>query len=505
MTQTFSALFEKDPCEFAPGVKFALRVPALAGDAYTIARAAQSAKKHGQKLLVVTADAADTARLAQEVAWLAPELGIDTLPDWETLPYDVMSPQESLVSERLKTLHRLSLSRAADLTLVSVVTAAQKLPPVSYVGANGFVFKTGDVVSVDALKTTLANAGYAAVREVLAAGEFAVRGGIVDVFPMGSDRPFRLDFMDEEIESIRWFDLESQRSMEPVDSIELLPGHEFPVDAESLTAFQRRWRIRFPGDPTKHLPYRDAGSGVLAPGIEYYLPLFFDETATLADYLSPETRILFSGPCREALDGFLKDTHTRSRLFADDPQRPALSAEELWLKTDEFFSSLKPFARFTLEKTGPTRESALTGCAVDRKSTRPLHALEGFRDTVRAKKGRLLIVAGSPGRQNTMAELFRAMSFPFAEFDSAQAFFSASDTVGLTTGPLTEGFALEADKLFVLTETELYGSTPQAARRAARRASNVEMLVRDITELRVGDPVVHLEHGIGRYRGLERR
>lgn len=503
---TIPSLFPKNVFDFAPGDRYALSLPALASDALALAQAGLEAKKRQQRLLIVCADASDVYRLSQEIAWFAPELSVSTLPDWETLPYDVLSPQEELISERLATLYRLSTERTeGDVVLVSAVTASQRLAPVSFVGGNTFFFRTGETVSLTSLKENLVKAGYAHVKEVLAAGEFAVRGEIVDVYPMGADRPFRLDFFDDEIESIRWFDVETQRSMEKVEEIRLLPGHEFPVNEEALTRFRQRWRVRFPGDPSKFLPYKDAGNGILSPGIEYYLPLFFDETATLADYLTPETRIVLVGDIQRALETFLHDTKQRARILESDPLRPALSPQELWQTPEDFFVSLSPFARFTIRRTDPESVKALQCVAIDRKSQNPVKALADFVETSRARGERVLLVASSVGRQGTMADLFRASGLPIVECDTPESFFTSETALGLTTGPLYQGLRLTDPKIAVLTETELYAASPQRARmRRQRHSTNVEMLVRDITELKVGDPVVHLEHGIGRYLGLER-
>lgn len=503
---SISPLFSKSPFAFQPGDRYALSLPTLASDALALAQTGLEAKAQRKRLVVICADAADVYRLSQEISWFAPNLSVSSLPDWETLPYDVLSPQEDLVSERLATLYRLSTERSeGDVVLVSAVTASQRFAPVSFVGGNTFFFRTGDRVSLTSLKSNLVKAGYANVKEVLAAGEFAVRGEIVDVFPMGTDRPFRLDFFDDEIESIRWFDVETQRSMEKVDEIRLLPGHEFPVNDEALTAFRQRWRVRFPGDPSKFLPYKDAGNGILSPGIEYYQPLFFDETATFADYLTPETRVVFVGDIQKALEGFLRETTQRARILASDPLRPALDPKELWLTPEDFFTSLAPFARFTIRRIEQGSAKDLQCVAIDRKSQNPVKALLDFTETSRVRGERVLLLASSVGRQGTMSDLFRASGLNFSEFDTFEDFLASDVPVGLATSPLYQGARVEHPKIALLTETELYAASPRRTRlRRRAQSTNVEMLVRDITELKVGDPVVHLEHGIGRYLGLEK-
>ena len=289
-------LISEDIFRFGPGDRYALPIGTAAPDALALSQMAEKCRARHERLLVICADPLDAVRLGQEIPWFSTELGVRSLPDWETLPYDVLSPQEDIVSERLETLYRMtSGTKGLDVVIASAVTAAQRMAPVAYVGANTFFFRPGDTLSVEGLRSNLAAAGYAGVKQVLAAGEFAVRGSIIDVFPMGSDRPFRLDLFDDEIESNRWFAVETQRSMEAVNEIRLLPGHEFPVTPEAVTGFRQRWRTRFAGDPGKSLVYRDIGNGVLPPGIEYYLPLFFEQTATLADYLSAGTRVVLVG------------------------------------------------------------------------------------------------------------------------------------------------------------------------------------------------------------------
>ncbi len=505
-------LLSVDISKSRPGERLRVPLPASRADAAALAQAALSAKKRGERFVVVCADPADVHRLAAEMPWFEPSLDVRPLPDWETLPYDVLSPQEELVSERLETLYRLTTpSGGADVLLASAVTAAQRMAPVAYIGANTFFFSKGERISLEKLKENLVLAGYANVKQVLAAGEFSVRGSIVDVFPMGSEKPFRLDLFDDEIDEIRWFDVETQRSMEAVNEIRLLPGHEFPVDPESLLAFRQRWRTRFPSDPKKSLVYKDAEKGILSPGIEYYLPLFFDETATLADYLPESAKVVLLGDVEQALHAFLKDTASREKMLATDPVRPPLSPEELWLKPEAFFLALNKFARFSILRTPDEAGAAmLTGVAVDRKSKNPIAKLLEYADRARSLKTRILIVASSPGREETMSELFKAGGLKFRTYEGWADFLadendkSPDARIGMTSGPLYAGAYFEEDpKAVILTETELYAASPRRQRiRRVRHASTLEMMVRDVAELKEGDAVVHMDHGIGRYRGL---
>lgn len=498
--------FDDDLLAYPAGTKRRTGLSHAASDALALASLLERARSIGRRVVVICSDAADASRLTQEVKWFAPSADVRQLPDWETLPYDVLSPQEDLVSERLETLWRLTHPKAGcDMLVASAVTAAQRLAPVAWVGANTFALKVGDEISIDHLKANLTAAGYAHVREVLAAGEFAVRGGIVDVFPMGSPRPFRLDMFDDEIDTIRWFDVDTQRSSESVEAIRLLPGHEFPSSTEALAAFRLRWRTTFHGDPKKSPVYADAGKGILAPGIEYYLPLFFEETATLADYLSEDTVVVLLGNIAETLQRFEKDTETRAKLHADDAARPALPPEAIWQPADDFFVSLQKFARFTVERTDDGSNAAmLSGPLIDRKRDDPAALLRERIDLAKASGLRVLIAAPSAGRRETIGELLRGCGLKITESENFAEYLEGRAALSLTHAPLAAGFVSRDAKTLCLTETELYASAqPRTRSRRARHQTNVEMMVRDIAELKVGNAVVHIDHGIGRYQGLK--
>ena len=502
---TLPSLIQEDLFRFKAGERFVFSLAPLTPDASVLADMARQCRDRGEKLLVLCADAMDVTRLSQEIPWFDPDINVLALPDWETLPYDVLSPQESIVSERLETLYRITNAKdRATVVIASVLTASQRMAPVTYVGANTFFFKTGDTLSFEHLRENLVKAGYAHVKQVLAAGEFSVRGSLIDVFPMGSDKPFRLDLFDDEIDSIRWFDVETQRSMEVVDEIRLLPGHEFPVDTDTLTAFRQRWRIRFPGDPAKSIVYKDIGNGILPSGIEYYLPLFFEETATLADYLGAGTRVALIGDADAAMNAFMRDTQSRYAMLSSDAVRPALKPEELWLTGELFFKSLQKFPRFSFKREGsPEEANQLKGVTVERKSQNPLTHLLAFTDDAKVRGRRTLIAATSQGRLGTMSDLFRASGLRFTEVESWQAFLESEVPVGLCVAPLYAGGLFSEPAIAILTETELYAAGPRRARlRRGKSSTNIEMMVRDVSELREGSPVVHLEHGIGRYQGL---
>ena len=494
--------------EKAPkGTKYTVNTPARYPDALVYSAFAQEAFKSGLRCVVIAADTLDITRLAQEIPWFDDSVSVTTFPDWETLPYDNLSPQESIISDRLETLFRLSSGapKQPEIVLVSAVTAAQRLAPTNFVSGNTFFFKVGDTIGLEALKTNLVAAGYALVKQVLAPGEFSVRGELIDVFPMGSERPFRLDLFDDEIETIKWFDIETQRSMEAVDQIRLLPGHEFPVTPQAITDFRQRWRTRFDVNPAQCSVYRDIGNGLLPPGIEYYLPLFFENTATLSDYLPEGTPIVLLGDILSQLNAFFKDTESRAALLRGDKDRPPLAPSDLWQTSEAFFTSLKPFTRFEIKASrDEDLEERLNHVAVERKTQNPLQALIEFTQTQSVRKRRTLICAGSLGRLHTMNELFRASGLSLPNVDSLEDFLSSAESTGLVTGPLYQAASLPEYHLDILTETELYKASPRRQRaRRSNHATNIEMMIRDVAELKVGDPIVHLEHGVGRYMGLQ--
>src|SRR5215218_1264820 len=268
------------------------RYTGLAGsaDALALARLAQAEKP----LAVISATALDAQRLVEEVAWLAPELRVCLLPDWETLPYDQFSPHQDLVSERLAALYRISRGEC-DLLIVSATSALYRLAPPSFLAAFTFFLRQGETLDVDALRAQLSLAGYSNVTQVVSPGEFSVRGGLIDLFPMGSALPYRIDLFDNDIESIKTFDVDTQRTLYPVRDVRLLPAREFPLDDAGRARFRSRFREVFEGDPSKSALYKDVSNGIVPGGIEYYLPLFFDATATLADYVPPSAVIALHG------------------------------------------------------------------------------------------------------------------------------------------------------------------------------------------------------------------
>ncbi|GAB3452141.1 transcription-repair coupling factor [Massilia terrae] len=490
-----------------PGQRFAL--PALHGssDAYALAVAAQELKANKQMLTVIVANASDGQRLLDEIPWFAEgKLKCHLLPDWETLPYDAFSPHQDLVSERLATLHEIRNGQC-DVLMVPASTALVRLAPPSFLAAYTFFFRQGERLDEAKLKAQLTLAGYTHVTQVMSPGEYSVRGGLIDLFPMGSTLPYRIDLFGDEIETIRTFDADTQRSLYPVKEVRLLPGREFPMDEAARTAFRGRWRERFEGDPTRSPIYRDIGNGIAPSGIEYYLPLFFDQTATLFDYLPPESPLALVGDIDGAIQRFWLDTESRYRFLKADRERPILPPEEIFLRDEQFFICAKPHGRWAIARDANGQASELSSplpdIAVNRRLDDPLANLRSY---LMQAPARVMICAESNGRRETLQQYFTEYKLDLASVDSFEDLRTTSAKVVLGVAPLQVGFMLDeasSGKLVFITETELYaGGARRAGRKKQEAVSQVESMVRDLSELKIGDPVVHINHGIGRYMGL---
>ena len=477
----------------APKAGQRVSLPDLAGscDALAISQLAG-----GKRLLtVVTASPLEAQRLAEEIGWFAPALRVHLLPDWETLPYDHFSPHQDLVSERLATLFAVTQGQC-DVLIVAASTAATRLAPPSFLAAHTFFMKKGDKLDLDKLRAQMTLAGYQHVTQVVAPGEYSVRGGLVDLFPMGTQLPYRIELFDDEIETLRSFDVDSQRTLYPVPEIRLLPAREFPAGEAGRTTFRQRFRDAFEGDASRISLYKDVSNGILPAGIEYYLPLFFETTATLFDYLPADTTLLLHGDVPAALAEFWTDLKSRYKMLGGDRSRPVLPPQDIFLHEEDFFVRANGFAQYTQKVSAG--ETALPELAVDRKADDPLKALRQFLDH---SPGRVLLLAESAGRRETLNEYLAEHGLSTAACADFASFLAGTDRLTLAAAPVSGGFRLE--NLAVITENELYAATarPRHKRSDARRA-NLEGWLRDLSELKIGDPVVHESHGIGRYLGL---
>ncbi|MGB7180633.1 MAG: transcription-repair coupling factor [Burkholderiaceae bacterium] len=520
-----------------PGATFALPTGYGSSDALQLAALASREDRSGT-LTILSASAVDAQRLHEEIGFFAPALTTRLFPDWEILPYDVLSPHQDLVSERLATLYSLH-REDVDILICPVTTAVHRLAPPAFLSSTTFYFDKGAVLNEAGLRKQLTHAGYEHVSQVVRPGEYSVRGGLIDLFPMGAELPFRLDLFGDEIESIRTFNPESQRSLYPVQNVRLLPAREVPTDEASRNNFRNRWRERFEGDPSRCALYKDIANGIFGAGIEYYLPLFHEETADIFHYLPEGSTIVFHGDVSETIDDFLTDAKSRYSFLSHDAERPLLKPTEVFLTGEEFFGEVKRFGRINIsarpstdligasDQAGPDSPPgqtpsvpldsssgvptpyamALPDVSVDRRAASPVSRIHALIQTRRQQPAqsmaRILVMAESEGRLETLVQLFGEYELKLPVKSSWADWADSADIAAMVVGPLHDGFHCDDGLVTLITEAELFTGSARRARRGKREATtDVNAIIRDLSELKIGDPVVHIEHGIGRYEGL---
>ncbi len=476
-------------------------------DAFALAKLATEQLR---PIVVFTASALAAQRLLEEIPFFAPNLKIHLLPDWETLPYDALSPHHDLVSERLATLYQI-MNGACDILLTPITTAIYRMPPREYLAAHTFFLKRGEILDLEMLREQVTLAGYTHVTQVLAPGEYGIRGGLIDLFPMGSPLPYRIDLLDREIETIHTFDIDTQRSIYPVDEIRLLPAHEFSFDKAGRTLFCSNFREKFDGNPSKSRIYKDINQGIIPTGIEYYLPLFFEQTATLFQYIPQSALICLHHDIHSTIEDFWRDTQSRYLLLRGDSNRPLLAPRDLFLTAEDFFCALKPYPRIEIqfykhEKKYKVKDisSQLPSIRVNRHASNPTKNLAKFILEFTLLGGRILILAESLGRRELIADYFRQYDlYPDYCIDYAQ-FLVSNKALMLSVAQLHDGFILSDVKLAFITENDLYAThvPGQYKRRSKIISPTADTMLRDLSEIKIGDPVVHEQHGVGRYLGL---
>ncbi len=479
---------------------------------------ASAARRHGLPMLVVVPDMPGAERLEAEIEFYRradDEGSVVIFPDLETLPYDVFSPHRDIIADRLAALYRLPGLRRG-IVIVPVTTLMSRLPPQRWLDAQGLLIDKGERIDRDALTRRLEEAGYQHVGQVMEHGEYAMRGSLVDIFPTGSRSPFRIDLFDDEVDSLRTFDPESQRSTGSVESIEVLPAREFPLQKEDIRRFKQAWREAFPGDPLRSPIYRGVAEGNPPGGIEYYLPLFFDRTASLFDYLPRQTVCLVDEASLDAAQRYWEEIGERYELRRLDEERPALAPERLffppqWLKATlaerihgHFGSSPSMvgadrryrFAIGALDGLAPAESPAA------RKTTTAMCELRRFVDAFR---GRVLIVAESAGRRERLLELLGEAGLRPRQVDDWTAFLQDdSAALAITVAPLDASLIVEEPRLAIVAEATIFGEQVMQRRRRRRQSQvDAEAVIRNLTELAIGTPVVHEDHGVGRYLGLK--
>ncbi|TPW23660.1 transcription-repair coupling factor [Marinobacter nauticus] len=480
----------------------------------------ESARAHKGLTLVITQSTSEAIQLEQSIRFF---LGLPTdedgatvssdgiellsLPDWETLPYDLFSPHQDITSRRIRSLHRLPGTRHGIL-VVPARTLMHRLAPPSYLQGNTLLLEVGQTLDIDSWRMQLEAAGYHHTDNVYEHGEYAVRGAILDIYPMGSNLPYRIDLFDDEIETLRTFDPETQRSIDKTERIELLPANEFPWHKEARSGFRNRWFEYFPNADKDAPVYQDITHGITPPGIEYYLPLFFDATATLFDYLPGNTLVFTANGLNDAVNAFDAETRARYEDRRHDRLRPILPPTELFLQPDEVFGQLKHYPRITCSSQAEDGAGAsncgtesLPDVAMDGRAADPAGRLKRF---IQEFHGRILICAESSGRREALIDNLADHKLKLATVQSWSEFLeNESTTLAITIAPLEQGMVLPGQNLALITETALFGERVLQRRRRQKPTETDDAGYRDLSELRIGAPVVHIDHGVGRYKGLE--
>jgi len=470
---------------------------------------AQAALQHDGPILVLTDDTATAHRLEFEARFYLGEHALPILhfPDWETLPYDTFSPHQDIISERLDTLHQLPNFKRGIL-LVPISTIMHRIAPREFLEGNTLILKTGDLFDIETWRSKLEKAGYRYVSQVMEHGEFAVRGAIIDLYPMGSKLPFRIDLFDDEVDTLRTFDPETQRSIDALDSIQLLPAREFPVTDDSIQRFRTQFRENFDGDPQRSLIYREVSQGNMPGGIEYYLPLFLEKTNSLIDYLPDNTLLLNINDPHHAATSFWHEINQRYQQHQVDTERPLLAPQDMFFPVEELFATFKQYLRinaqtFELDDSEANQNYTTVippQLTLNARHDRPCDALLQFIDNF---EGRILFAAETAGRRETLLELLSENAIQPKVYQNWDEFLAGDELLGITVAPLEQGLVLPNNNIAVIAEPQLFGQQVMQRRRRSRKKRDSDAVIRNLAELTIGDAVVHEDHGVGRYLGLE--
>ena len=467
-----------------------------------------TASQHSGPVLVITADMASAQRLEYSLRFYMAERDISILqfPDWETLPYDRFSPHQDIISERLTTLSRLP-DLTQGILIAPIQTLMHRIAPKSYLDAFCLSFTLEQKFNLDEMRLRLESSGYNCVSSVMEHGEFAVRGSLFDLFPMGSKQPYRIELFDDEIESIRTFNPETQLSIEKVDKVHLLPAREFPLNKEAISKFRTAFRARFEGDPQQTNIYRDVTNGLASPGIEYYLPLFFEETISLFDYLPDTTLLITADDVNTEVETFWSEINERYEQGRHDLEHPLLKPDEVFLPVNEVFSHFKRIPRvelqhFELEDSQSinfTTESP-PSLNFDVRASEAAAALKQFLNNF---NGKVLFAAETTGRRETLTEMLRDNDIHPTPVNNWQEFINSKHQLAITVAPLEEGLLLSDPAIAVIAEPQLFGQQVLQRRRRKKSQRDTDSIVKNLAELTLNAPVVHEDYGVGRYLGLE--
>ncbi len=497
---------------FQPECSFRAGEKSFWGRLYGSAKAlaiSQLANKTKAPVIIMTADSLSASRLMEELRFYLNDNEVSdllTFPDWETLPYDLFSPYQDIISERLATLTSFSGLRK-DILIVPVTTLMHRLMPKEFLLSHSLFLKNGQQLNVDAFRKQLNESGYVFSAQVIEHGDVAVRGSLIDLYPMGVEKPYRIDLLDDKIDSIRTFDPETQRSLNKVEEIKILPAREVALTDEGIARFRSAWRSCFEGNPNQSSVYRDVSQGLAPAGIEYYLPLFYRETNTLFDYLPGECIAIFDEDAINTSESFWQDIEARYEQTRHDVERPILPPRDMFLNPSDLLNRTKTYHQIHItnreqrERAGASNYDTTLpeNLMIDARSANPLSLVKRF---VSDFDGRILLVAESAGRRETLIDLFQQHNIKPVKLQDWSDFIQGQETLGLTVAPLEQGAQLENPRIALISEGQLFGERVMQRRLRKRKQQDSENIIRNLTELILGAPVVHEEHGVGRYQGL---
>lgn len=482
----------------------------LHGSAQTLALA-RTAQVADAPIVILASDEQQAFRLEREIQYFLAKDGAPVVhfQDLETLPYDLFSPHQEIISARLSAMQKMATLKRGVI-VVTVAAMIKRLPPPSFLEGEAFSLKVGDQLDIDAMRTRLERAGYSCLSQVAEHGEFAVRGSLFDLFPMGAKHPYRIDLFDDEIESIRTFDADTQRSLDKVKRIELLPAREFPFDENAISQFRTRYREYFAGKTSESQIYRDVSNNQVPGGIEYYLPLFFEKTASFFDYLPAQCHWVSVDDLLLSVEQEQHEITQRFEQRAVDPERPLMKPEDVFLGEQELSDILDQLPMIKVqqfehdhsvsqENAGNFASKLPPALSINIRAPEPLQLFKQFAST---HKHRILITCDSSGRREALTELLKDNNFAIKTVEHWSDFLNGDMPLAITVAPLQEGLMLDDPQLIIATEAQLYGERAKQIRRR-KAAKDPASIIRDLTDLSIGSPVVHEDHGIGRYLGLQ--
>ena len=459
--------------------------------------------------LIITPDIQSAHNLESELKFFCnQEIVIYLFPDTETLAYDVFSPHEDIISDRILALSALPKTQQSAV-IISAGTILSKFASKDFILGQSINLKVSDQLNLSEFKQRLSKSGYQYVSQVMTHGEFAVRGSIIDLFPMGSLHPYRIDLFDDDIETIRIFNPETQVSTEKVSAIQILPAREFPTDEDAIKRFRQNYRIQFEGDPNKSVIYKGVSNNNLPAGIEYYLPLFCEETSTFFDYIPEKSQLVLIEDIVDIATDFENDVFYRYEQRKYDLERPPLHPKQLWISTEYFERNLYKYNTIKLQQYEIEQlhrdqynfdAHALPTLTINSRIKDPASELQRF---IQAGSKKTLLLAESAGRREYILDVIKRFDLTPVVVDSWAEFLQGEHTLAISIGPIDDGLLLQQENISIITESNLFGAKAKQKRRRRRQIRDAESLIKNLSDLSEGSPVVHEDHGVGRYKGLK--